>query len=951
MRRNNYAVLAVVLSMLLGLAGCNCQSVDQNPEVPLCPEDGKHTTMGTLKSIQYAKENGNLISPDISCQVSLEPGAQSFAYVDAKGNTISENGQIQTAFSENQSDVTESWEDGAQLTTSFVSNSDGSLDIMQSIQVTQQGISGVRFRLRVPMKYSVIIPTWDGICLDEKHPEIFDKRTLLTYPREWQAQMLLIQGANGGILVQARDDGSQFKSLNITNDGESFYLDITTIPQAPFTEYKSFDAIPWSIIAYDGNWMNGALLYKQYMEETFHLSEINEREPEWASDIQLVWMDDLDSKKKLDLLAKEVNPSQTLIQIPGWRAAAYDTEYPDYTPKSGIVKLIDYAHSLGFKVSLHCNMLGCAFDSEAWKSGISESACLNAYTQEVIEERYTAFGTEYRFAQINQASTDWQDLMVEVYKQVVEETGADCIHLDQSLLCFNDGRGLVNNMTTMQGNVEFQKKLAEALPGVAFSGEGINEFNMRYADFLQQHVYGLDSSRASWSEDYFDQIVPLVTVLFSDYARGYHYPALPTSDTKNTDLYLAWYRAGNARSGHIPCLYRESVASLTIPSEVFNMVLEDARFCMEKKPIIDLQPWDDGVVMSYVLNDGTKAQWRRTDKHLAFYPDASVDEPTTVFIHGTDTYATDRDLTGWIMYDEVQLNGLCKDSLYMLSPAKRDNNETHVTSIEDNLTVKGLTTNKIFTAIAMEEIKPSNKCEFDLTAFEGIMRGGEVLFDGSHNETPEFNSKTSFWHTLPRQGQIRHLGETILFHPPWVDGVQSIGYIWLEVDVPLEVMGSSIFSAFFQLASAESAAGSDGVIFKVSAWDSTDVEKTNVVFDEVNCLSEIGQPVNLDLTQFEGGTVTIRIECYTGETPRNDSSLMVAPQVVQNKIQDASRVITYSVKTAMPVVKLVSASGQANMEAGEDNNYTITCAIDDIVWLLHEEQIEGNEVDLTKNPF
>lgn len=950
MGKYKHIVLGVMLSMFLGLTGCDFWHADQDTTAPLPMEDGKHTASGAVQCIQFDGETGNLISAHVSCRIPLEAGAQTFAYVDAQGRTISENGRIQTAFSENQGTVTESWENGGLLTTHFTSNSDGSLDLTQSIQVAQQGVSGVRFRMQVPMEYALILPTWDGIRLDKEHPEIFDKRTLLTYPREWQAQMFLIQGADGGILVQARDDGTQFKSLNITNDGENFCLDITTIPQAPFTQYESFDTVTWSVIAYEGDWMNGALLYKQYMEDVFHLSEINEREPEWASDIQLVWMDDVESKVELDLLAKEVNPAQTLIQIPGWRAAAYDTKYPDYTPGYGVVDLIDYAHSLGFKVSLHCNMLGCAFESEEWKNGISESACLDAYTQEVIEERYTAFGINYRFAQINQASTDWQDLMVEIYTKVVEETGADCIHLDQSLLCFNDGRGLVNNMTTMQGNVELQRKLAEALPGVAFSGEGINEYNMRYADFLQQHVYGLDNAKGSWSDDYFDQIVPLVTVLFSDYARGYHYPALPKADKSNTDLYLAWYRAGNARSGHIPCLYRETLGSLLKPSEVFKMVMEDARFCMEKKPIVELQPWDDGVVMSYILNDGTKAQWRQTDKHLAFYPNASVNEPTTVFVHGTETYETDRGLEDWIIYDEETLYGLRKDSSYMLSPTKRDNSVTHITNIDGNLTVKGFVTNDSYTAIALEEIIPPGRREIIFTDYEGAMRCGEVLFDGSHNETSEFDSKTSFWYTLPSQGQVRHLGETILFHPPWVDGVQAIGCTWMEADVPLDVVGTTTFVASFQLASAESAAGSDGVIYKVYAWDKADAEKTNVICKEVVCLSEKGLPVSLDLTQFEGGTVTIRIECYPGDTPGNDSCLVVAPRVIQNRGQDVRRV-TYSVKTEKPVVELLSASGQATIEAGEENNYTITCGIDDVVWLLYKEQTDGNEVDLTKYPF
>ena len=151
MGKYKHIVFGVMLSMFLGLTGCNFWHADQDTTAPLPMEDGKHTASGAVQCIQFDGETGNLISTHVSCRIPLEAGAQTFAYVDAQGRTISENGRIQTAFSENQGTVTESWENGGLLTTHFTSNSDGSLDLTQSIQVAQQGISGVRFRMQVPM--------------------------------------------------------------------------------------------------------------------------------------------------------------------------------------------------------------------------------------------------------------------------------------------------------------------------------------------------------------------------------------------------------------------------------------------------------------------------------------------------------------------------------------------------------------------------------------------------------------------------------------------------------------------------------------------------------------------------------------------------------------------------------------------------------------------------------
>ncbi len=946
-------VFSALLLIVMLLSACSSDTPDVTKPGSTRPNSssGDYGSIGDVNGVQYDEKYGNLISPYTRLQISLEEGAESFAYLDGTGKVqYSTSNQVQTKFQGSTANVTHNWDGDKSLTTSFEAKDDGSMDIIQKMEVTDGGISGVRIRLTVPMKYSVIIPAWNGICLDAENPEIYDKRTTLSYPREWQAQMLLIQGTNGGVLIQARDDGSQFKALNIENDGENFYLELCTIPQAPFTDYTEFETVTWSVIPYEGGWMNGALLYKQYMNDTFKLEELNSRQPEWVQDIQLVWMDDLDSKEKLDLLAKEVNPAQTMIQIPGWRAAAYDTEYPDYTPKESIQEMIDYAHSLGFKVSLHCNMLGCSFSSEEWENGIKDSACLDAYTQEVIVEGYTAFGIDYRFGQINQASTDWQDLMVERMVELVERTGVDCIHLDQSLLCFNDGRGLVNGMTTMQGNVELQRKLAEALPDTAFSGEGINEYNMRYADFLQQHVYALDSTADTWDDEDFNQIVPLTSVLFSDYARPYHYPALPTADEENEEQLQAWYRAGEVRSGTIPCLYRESVMSLLEQTETFKLILDTARFYMENRPAINYGQWGKNAIISYVLKDGTIAEWRQTDDSTAFYPNAAEDEITTLFVHNTDSYKTDRDLNDWILYDEDSINGLLENKTYLLLSQKRDPNATHIVELEKNLTARGYIFTDAYTAISLQEIIPSNKRVVDFTAFDGVMRAGEVLNDGTTDINDGFNSMSSFWWTFQDQGQVRHMGDRIMFHPPWHTETESIGYTWMEVDVPLEVVGNARFTASFQLATAESAAGSDGVIFKVSAWAKDDTGKTDVVSQELMCLNEIALPMSLDLTRFEGKTVTIRIECHTGAAPRNDSCLMVAPQVVQDMGQ-VERTVVYTMKTEKPVTSILSLTGKASYESLGDNNYKITSDISDTVWLLHEAQSVENEEDMTVYPF
>ena len=47
----------------------------------------------------------------------------------------------------------------------------------------------------------------------------------------------------------------------------------------------------------------------------------------------------------------------------------------------------------------------------------------------------------------------------------------DAFHLDISHAMINDANGLIEGLNAGQGNVLMHKELAEAMPGVVFSGE------------------------------------------------------------------------------------------------------------------------------------------------------------------------------------------------------------------------------------------------------------------------------------------------------------------------------------------------------------------------------------------------------------------------------------------------------------------------------------------------
>ncbi len=490
---------------------------------------------------------------------------------------------------------------GGTLTTSAQQQSDGSLSITQQGAVTKEGIGGLGFTLQFSMNYDVILPAWGGIRLTKASPNAAPfpgdpPRSCLQYPLEWDAQMFLIQRANSGWLIYQNDCGTNFKNLWLSNDGNNYSFTVESVPQAPYTQYTSFTACPWVIVAYEGDWTAGMALYKKFSDEKFGQAQINASKPAWISEIQSVMLTDLNNGTlpMLREMANHADPSKILLIVPGWRADLYDVNYPNYTPNANLKSYIDQVHALGYRVFLHANLIGCDDDAPEYTTyGLEDDRYLNDKTGQPYLESWTS-SYSVSFWLINPASPDWQDLLVSRLVEVYRNLGVDGFHLDQSLLAYNDNRGLVNGMTSMQGVMELQRKLAKALPNCGFSGEGTNEFNCRYSSFLQRAPYGIHSAGANtWDDGKVSQILPVESFLWSDAARLYHYAAMPTS--ANEAVYDAWCRAG-IRLGALPTLMRSSAYELKVQTIATQKALSLFRWYQENCPKMSVSPWADGFV-------------------------------------------------------------------------------------------------------------------------------------------------------------------------------------------------------------------------------------------------------------------------------------------------------------------------------------------------------------------
>ncbi|MBR6426364.1 MAG: hypothetical protein IKS28_00915 [Clostridia bacterium] len=622
-----------------------------------------------------------------SSSLNFNAGGVGFSVIFGSGDCYS-NGSGQRFMSKSgKSSVTEKSESrivttsewsGASVVTEYDLSS-GCVSYRQSASVKKGGISAVGVTFRVSDAHNIIVPYQNGIRLTKKNPDlgVYVSKSQ-NYQYGLQMQMFIIEGKKGGALVYCDDDFTQFKQLTVDHSTGYFSVICETVPQAPFTEYRSFDAVSWKIVPYVGDWTSASAIYRDFVTEKFGLEEADRYRPDWVDDIQLYYATDMHDRAELAALASRVDASKVILHVPDWRTNLYDVNWPDYTPQPALKEMIEYAHSLGFKVQLHCNMFGFQPELEDYQR-FAKYHSRDSFSGKLIYQDFSDTVRHYRFASINPASSEWRKYIISRLVAAVRETGADALHLDQSLISYNDANGYIDGLTSLQGTVLYMKELAEALPdGVAIGGEGITDFNAVYSSFLQSHAYAINSSEHTWVESCGDQIVPLAASVYTD-VRMCYWPGTPL--TGNHDYYLAWYRFGTY-AGEMPTIMRESAQTLSSGDPVTEMVLAEANWFMENEPVRVYSDWTDETVARYYLKNGTYARAVRNSKGYVLYGNEN-DRSSVVsqIVFGAAEVTTPLAVKDWIAHGDGSVFGLDPSKYYVLSGGASFSGRVHISSM------------------------------------------------------------------------------------------------------------------------------------------------------------------------------------------------------------------------------------------------------------------------------
>ena len=480
----------------------------------------------------------------------------------------------------------------------------------------------------------------------------------------WEAQLAMIEAERGGFYVRGTDTTFQFKQLHYQSDANSFGLEFETHNHAPWDTLTSAKSVTWRLNTYAGDWCVPAQIHRDWMEGAFDPRKLSDV-PAWVSDIGLfVGINMLQTRIEMfKEIAKVVDPTKTLLYFVEWRKEGKDTNYPDYSnPHEKFELYLETARTHGYRVMLHVNVQNCSPNHPLYSQ--FKRFQIRRLNGELSGYLWDEIDNPHRNAHISLASSQWRNLLVQRFKAVWEKYKPDAFYLDTTHFVINDANGLIEGLTSAQGNVLLHQALAEAMPGVVFSGEGLHEVT-----FFRESL-----AKRGFTEPPYH---PLSAFLFSPYTR--FHGASNTPATREARYYL-WLDTAETQ-GYLPTvwIWRQGILDLPLTQEILAVARRWQTLGLRSDVSCD---WDSNTVFQYTTHTGeTVTHQRKPSGTELILPNDDGYER----VYGVTQAQTHRSLPLWRAYNETSLLGLDPNRYYFLNNAPRDFSQLRVNSLSPDV--------------------------------------------------------------------------------------------------------------------------------------------------------------------------------------------------------------------------------------------------------------------------
>lgn len=673
-----------------------------------------------------------------------------------------------------------------------------------------------------------LLPAQAGIQFDKQsNPPNFS----FAYPTHWESQFAIYESSGGGVLLYARDPKLLFKRLEGTRQSGTLDLVMWTFALGPWSSATEVPSMEWRLKTFRGSWRGAVDLYRAWSQSVLP-ARVPDARRDWVKRIRAVITIFETETRFLDMVAQELDPSKTLIYLVNWRAAGFDVDYPDYTAKPETTAFVQYAHGLGFHVMLHANAIGVTTSNAAYNS-VAQYQLRDPETGDLLFWPWglwpagpppPVFLQSYAF--ISPASSAYRTLFVQALQGVMQTVQPDALHLDAGGVMLNDGNGLIEGMTSIEGMIQLHRDLASTFPQVVFGYESETEALAGFHGFAQR-----------WSSDFPSH--PVSTYLMGSDVKFFGFLDQPNPGEAGFVDYVRRYEA----QGVIPTITVAHDDDLNPSQPGTPPVLQVLQLWQQHDFAPDWNGDWTGQHFRYISADGrTTATVQDSGTVVSL-----VVGGQTIYqrVRNANSISSSSFIPQWAAYDSSTLFGLDSNREYWMNPVARPSSELRLTGLPASVKLGlGTLVAGDYGFFELENVPTSNFAfiqEF-WTAKIGINLGTSTDF------RPTSGAIAQVTQTLV-EGKLRD--PVIVMQPPF--GAVLGAATFVEYEVPVPATPSVLH---FSAGMSDFGTRSDGALFKVT------VNGGQVWREEIR----LGQwmPGQVDLTPWAGQTVKIRFLVHPG---------------------------------------------------------------------------------------
>lgn len=526
-----------------------------------------------------------------------------------------------------------------------------------------------------------------------------------------EAPILIAEEERHSLAIWMEDAVKPFYAY-ILRSGKSFGITFEQLNLMPFEPKNEITTATVHLNVFAGDWKTAAAPLRNWYQEHFKNEIAIRDQVEWMRNIRAVFdiYMTVPNDRELAKIATLFPPGSILFQVWNARAANFDTELPDWTPRAGYVDGVKRLHRHGFKVMAYVNTYCANYQSEIWeRDRLSEFFLTRKNSmwyykgksmgnqQDSLNEKligtvdYSEGANQFRdipkgrLLYVDPLSARWRQYHADMMKWWNTTTGTDANYEDTAGCVGDFGNGVIDGLSAGQGSVAQMRLLQRSQPDIPMSSE-YGPAGIAFATSLALNYAG------HWGSDEFKRYrinhqYPLMTYL-------YGYRQWISANMAAKPIHSHAMSAASDATGGLGFSLMDYFLNRT-PDVINSNYGWNGHFYWRSRIFADHNLTPYFPVADYPPD--IRCQYRGKDGIYSYYDDGvfqqmlcPAGQPLYGRVHGTDRVKTSLWLENWPLQNDGEIFGLDPSRHYPLfpKPKQAEKEPVGLQSVPDKVVLK-----------------------------------------------------------------------------------------------------------------------------------------------------------------------------------------------------------------------------------------------------------------------